>query len=191
MKDISKIDPKHNIIIKGAKLHNLKNIDVVIPRNKFTVVTGLSGSGKSSLAYDTLYAEGQRRYVESLSSYARQFMGKLNKPKVDYIKGISPAIAVEQKINTSNPRSTVGTKTEIYDYLKLLFARIGKTYSPVSNKIVKKDSVSDVVDKIISFDAKTKLLLYHQLNHQRKRSQRKELKYLRNRVLLEFLRKVK
>ena len=159
MKDISKIDPKHNIIIKGAKLHNLKNIDVVIPRNKFIVVTGLSGSGKSSLAYDTLYAEGQRRYVESLSSYARQFMGKLNKPKVDYIKGISPAIAVEQKINTSNPRSTVGTKTEIYDYLKLLFARIGKTYSPVSNKIVKKDSVSDVVDKIISFDAKTKLLL--------------------------------
>ena len=159
MKDISKIDPKHNIIIKGAKLHNLKNIDVVIPRNKFTVVTGLSGSGKSSLAYDTLYAEGQRRYVESLSSYARQFMGKLNKPKVDYIKGISPAIAVEQKINTSNPRSTVGTKTEIYDYLKLLFARIGKTYSPISNKIVKKDSVSDVIDKISSFDINTKLLI--------------------------------
>ena len=132
MKDISKIDPKHNIIIKGAKLHNLKNVDVVIPRNNFTVITGLSGSGKSSLAYDTLYAEGQRRYVESLSSYARQFMGKLNKPKVDYIKGISPAIAVEQKINTSNPRSTVGTKTEIYDYLKLLFARIGTTYSPKS-----------------------------------------------------------
>ena len=105
MKDLSKIDPKHNIIIKGARLHNLKNIDVVIPRNKFTVITGLSGSGKSSLAYDTLYAEGQRRYVESLSSYARQFMGKLNKPKVDYIKGISPAIAVEQKINTSNPVS--------------------------------------------------------------------------------------
>ena len=159
MKDISELNPKHNIIIKGASLHNLKNIDVVIPRNKFTVVTGLSGSGKSSLAYDTLYAEGQRRYVESLSSYARQFMGKLNKPKVDYIKGISPAIAVEQKINTSNPRSTVGTKTEIYDYLKLLFARIGKTYSPISKKIVKKDSVSDVVDKITSFEAKTKLLL--------------------------------
>ena len=191
MKDISKIDPKHNIIIKGAKLHNLKNIDVVIPRNKFTVVTGLSGSGKSSLAYDTLYAEGQRRYVESLSSYARQFMGKLNKPKVDYIKGISPAIAVEQKINTSNPRSTVGTKTEIYDYLKLLFARIGKTYSPVSNKIVKKDSVSDVVDKIISFDAKTKLLLLSPIESSTKRSLRKELKYLRNKVLLEFLRKVK
>ncbi len=159
MKDLSKIDPKHNIIIKGAKLHNLKNVDVVIPRNKFTVITGLSGSGKSSLAYDTLYAEGQRRYVESLSSYARQFMGKLNKPKVDYIKGISPAIAVEQKINTSNPRSTVGTKTEIYDYLKLLYARIGITYSPKSNKVVKKDSTSDVVDIVVKNDIKSKLLL--------------------------------
>ncbi len=159
MKDLSKIDPKHNIIIKGAKLHNLKDVDVVIPRNKFTVITGLSGSGKSSLAYDTLYAEGQRRYVESLSSYARQFMGKLNKPKVDYIKGISPAIAVEQKINTSNPRSTVGTKTEIYDYLKLLFARIGITYSPKSNKVVKKDSTSDVVDIVLTNDPKSKLLL--------------------------------
>mgnify|MGYP001315756938 CR=1 FL=1 len=159
MKDFSKIDPKHNIIIKGAKLHNLKNIDVVIPRNNLTVITGLSGSGKSSLAYDTLYAEGQRRYVESLSSYARQFMGKLNKPKVDYIKGISPAIAVEQKINTSNPRSTVGTKTEIYDYLKLLFARIGITYSPTSNKVVKKDSTSDVVDMVISNNINSKLLL--------------------------------
>ena len=159
MKDLSKIDPKHNIIIKGAKLHNLKDVDVVIPRNKFTVITGLSGSGKSSLAYDTLYAEGQRRYVESLSSYARQFMGKLNKPKVDYIKGISPAIAVEQKINTSNPRSTVGTKTEIYDYLKLLFARIGITYSPKSNKVVKKDSTSDVVDIVVKNDPKSTLLL--------------------------------
>ena len=159
MKDISKIDPKHNIIIKGAKLHNLKNIDVVIPRNNLTVITGLSGSGKSSLAYDTLYAEGQRRYVESLSSYARQFMGKLNKPKVDYIKGISPAIAVEQKINTSNPRSTVGTKTEIYDYLKLLFARIGVTYFPESNSVVKKDSTSDVVDFVLNEKPKSKLLL--------------------------------
>jgi excinuclease ABC subunit A len=159
MKDLSKIDPKHNIIIKGAKLHNLKNVDVVIPRNKYTVITGLSGSGKSSLAYDTLYAEGQRRYVESLSSYARQFMGKLNKPKVDYIKGISPAIAVEQKISTSNPRSTVGTKTEIYDYLKLLYARIGITYSPKSNKVVKKDSTSDVVDIVVKNDIKSKLLL--------------------------------
>ena len=159
MSDVLKADPKKNIIIKGAKLHNLKNIDVVIPRNKMTVITGLSGSGKSTLAYDTLYAEGQRRYIESLSSYARQFMGKLNKPKVDYIKGISPAIAVEQKINTSNPRSTVGTKTEIYDYLKLLFTRIGKTYSPISNKIVKKDSVSDIVDFVLSLEMDKKILL--------------------------------
>ena len=159
MSNVLKADPKKNIIIKGAKLHNLKNIDVVIPRNKMTVITGLSGSGKSTLAYDTLYAEGQRRYIESLSSYARQFMGKLNKPKVDYIKGISPAIAVEQKINTSNPRSTVGTKTEIYDYLKLLFTRIGKTYSPISNKIVKKDSVSDIVDFVVSLKKDKKILL--------------------------------
>jgi excinuclease ABC subunit A len=135
--NISEVNPKQNIIIKGAKLHNLKNIDVVIPRNKFVVITGLSGSGKSSLAFDTLYAEGQRRYVESLSSYARQFLGRLNKPKVDYIKGIAPAIAIEQKVNSTNPRSTVGTTTEIYDYLKLLFARIGKTYSPISGQLVK------------------------------------------------------
>ena len=191
MKDISKIDPKHNIIIKGAKLHNLKNIDVVIPRNKFTVVTGLSGSGKSSLAYDTLYAEGQRRYVESLSSYARQFMGKLNKPKVDYIKGISPAIAVEQKINTSNPRSTVGTKTEIYDYLKLLFARIGKTYSPVSNKIVKKDSVSDVVDKIISFGAKTKLLLLSPIESSTKEKSKERIEILKKQGFVRIFKKGK
>ena len=136
------------IQIKGASIHNLKKIDVKIPRNKLNVITGLSGSGKSSLAFDTLYAEGQRRYVESLSAYARQFLGKLNKPKVTSIKGISPAIAIEQKVNTSNPRSTVGTSTEIYDYLKLLYARIGKTYSPVSNEIVKKDRVSDVIDYI-------------------------------------------
>ena len=132
MKDDLDADPKNNIIIKGAHLHNLKNIDLSIPRNKMCVITGLSGSGKSSLAFDTLFAEGQRRYVESLSSYARQFMGRLNKPKVDFIKGLSPAIAVEQKVNSSNPRSTVGTRTEIYDYLKLLFARIGRTYSPIS-----------------------------------------------------------
>ena len=136
--NLSEVNPKQNIIIKGANLHNLKNIDVVIPRNKLVVITGLSGSGKSSLAFDTLYAEGQRRYVESLSSYARQFLGRLNKPKVDYIKGIAPAIAIEQKVNSTNPRSTVGTTTEIYDYLKLLFARIGKTYSPVSGNLVKK-----------------------------------------------------
>ncbi|MDG2194082.1 MAG: excinuclease ABC subunit UvrA [Polaribacter sp.] len=157
--DLSKINPKENIIIKGAKLHNLKNIDVVIPRNKLVVITGLSGSGKSSLAFDTLYAEGQRRYVESLSSYARQFLGKLHKPKVDYIKGIAPAIAIEQKVNSTNPRSTVGTSTEIYDYIKLLFARIGKTISPISNREVKKDTVSDVVKHLKTFKTGTKLLL--------------------------------
>lgn len=158
-KDLTKIDPKKHIIIKGAKLHNLKNIDVVLPRNKFIVITGLSGSGKSSLAFDTLYAEGQRRYVESLSAYARQFLGKLDKPKVDYIKGIAPAIAIEQKVNTSNPRSTVGTATEIYDYLKLLFARIGRTVSPISGKEVKKHLVKDVIDYVKQFEEKTKLLL--------------------------------
>lgn len=153
------VDPKQNIIIKGAKLHNLKNIDVVIPRNKLVVITGLSGSGKSSLAFDTLYAEGQRRYVESLSSYARQFLGKLDKPKVDYIKGIAPAIAIEQKVNSTNPRSTVGTTTEIYDYLKLLYARIGKTISPISGKEVKKHTVTDVIKYIKSLQEGTKLLL--------------------------------
>ncbi|WP_299126188.1 excinuclease ABC subunit UvrA [uncultured Winogradskyella sp.] len=153
------VNPKENIIIKGAKLHNLKNIDVVIPRNKLVVITGLSGSGKSSLAFDTLYAEGQRRYVESLSSYARQFLGRLNKPKVDYIKGIAPAIAIEQKVNSTNPRSTVGTTTEIYDYLKLLFARIGKTYSPISGNEVKKHTVTDVIKYISKFEEGAKLLL--------------------------------
>lgn len=159
MKKIKNLSPKDYIIILGAKLHNLKNIDVAIKRNSLTVITGLSGSGKSSLAFDTLYAEGQRRYVESLSSYARQFMGRLNKPKVDQIKGIAPAIAVEQKVNVTNPRSTVGTKTEIYDYLKLLYARIGETYSPVSNKKVKKDQVSDVVDFLLNQKEGDKFLL--------------------------------
>ncbi|MEX0998329.1 MAG: excinuclease ABC subunit UvrA [Flavobacteriaceae bacterium] len=157
--NLAAVDQKQNIIIKGAKLHNLKNIDVVIPRNKLVVITGLSGSGKSSLAFDTLYAEGQRRYVESLSSYARQFLGRLNKPKVDSIKGIAPAIAIEQKVNTTNPRSTVGTSTEIYDYLKLLFARIGKTYSPVSGNEVKKNTVSDVINYFKSLKEGKKLLL--------------------------------
>ncbi|MFS4455712.1 excinuclease ABC subunit UvrA [Maribacter sp. 2304DJ31-5] len=156
---ITEIDPKENIIIKGAKLHNLKDIDVIIPRNKLVVITGLSGSGKSSLAFDTLYAEGQRRYVESLSSYARQFLGKLDKPKVDYIKGIAPAIAIEQKVNATNPRSTVGTTTEIYDYIKLLYARIGKTFSPISGKEVKKDTVTDVIEHVKTFSENTKLLL--------------------------------
>ena len=155
----SKLHPKKFILIKGAKLHNLKNIDVAVPRNKLVVLTGLSGSGKSSLAFDTLYAEGQRRYVESLSSYARQFLGRLHKPSVDYIKGIAPAIAIEQKVNSTNPRSTVGTSTEIYDYLKLLFARVGTTYSPISGEQVKKDNTTDVVDHVRSFDEGQKLLL--------------------------------
>ncbi len=159
IQDITTLDPKNNIIIKGAKLHNLKDLDAVIPRNKLVVITGLSGSGKSSLAFDTLYAEGQRRYVESLSSYARQFLGRLNKPKVDYIKGIAPAIAIEQKVNSTNPRSTVGTTTEIYDYLKLLYARIGKTYSPISGNQVKKDRVTDVIEYVKSFEEGEKLLL--------------------------------
>lgn len=177
MANIDTLDPKKNILIKGAKLHNLKNIDVVIPRNQLVVITGLSGSGKSSLAFDTLYAEGQRRYVESLSSYARQFLGRLDKPKVDYIKGIAPAIAIEQKVNSTNPRSTVGTTTEIYDYLKLLFARIGKTYSPISNREVKKHSVSDVTDFIKTLDEGEKLLLLAPI-HLNKRSFKEQLNIL-------------
>lgn len=147
------------IQIKGARVHNLKNIDLKIHRNKLIVISGLSGSGKSSLAFDTLYAEGQRRYVESLSSYARQFLGRINKPEVDYIKGIPPAIAIEQKVNTRNPRSTVGTSTEIYDYLKLLYARIGQTISPISGKEVKQHHVSDVTNFIQSFPENTRFLI--------------------------------
>ncbi len=147
---IDALDPKQYIVIKGAKVHNLKNIDVAIPRNKLVVLTGLSGSGKSSLAFDTLFAEGQRMYVESLSSYARQFLGRMEKPDVEYIRGVSPAIAIEQKVSTRNPRSTVGTSTEIYDYFKLLFARAGVTYSPVSGQVVKRDTITDVVNYIFS-----------------------------------------
>jgi len=152
-------DVQKQIEVKGAKVHNLKNIDITIDRNKFIVVTGLSGSGKSSFAFDTLYAEGQRRYVESLSSYARQFLGKIHKPEVDYIKGIPPAIAIEQKVNTRNPRSTVGTSTEIYDYIKLLYARIGKTISPVSGKEVSYHSVSDVVDFVLNLPEGERILI--------------------------------
>ena len=148
-----------NIIIKGARVHNLKNIDVEIPRNQLVVITGLSGSGKSSLAFDTLYAEGQRRYVESLSSYARQFLGRMSKPEVDYIKGIPPAIAIEQRVNTRNPRSTVGTSTEIYEYIKLLYARIGKTYSPISGELVRKHEADDVVEAAMGFVDNTKLMI--------------------------------
>ncbi len=153
----------NNIEIKGACEHNLKSIDIEIPRNKFIVVTGVSGSGKSTLAFDTLYAEGQRRYVESLSSYARQFLGRIHKPKVEYIKGIPPAIAIEQKVNTRNPRSTVGTSTEIYDYLKLLYARIGKTFSPISNNIVMSHSVTDVVNYIKSYDVGSKIMILSEI----------------------------
>jgi excinuclease ABC subunit A len=163
MPEIQKI-MMNEIFIKGARVHNLKNIDLGIPRDKLIVVTGLSGSGKSSLAFDTLYAEGQRRYVESLSSYARQFLGRIDKPDVDYISGIPPAVAIEQKVNTRNPRSTVGTSTEIYDYLKLLFARAGKTYSPISGKEVKKHSVTDVVDYILSLEIDKKLLILSPFN---------------------------
>ena len=155
--DFEKLSSKDFIIIKNARVNNLKNLSVAIPRNKFIVITGLSGSGKSSLAFDTLYADGQRRYVESLSSYARQFLGRMSKPEVDYIKGIAPAIAIEQKVNTRNPRSTVGTSTEVYEYLKLLFARIGKTYSPTSNKRVKRNKVSDVSDFILGLPENTKV----------------------------------
>ncbi len=148
--DFDALDPRDFIIIKGAKVHNLRNLSVAIPRNQLVVITGLSGSGKSSLAFDTLFAEGQRMYVESLSAYARQFLGRMEKPDVEYIRGVSPAIAVEQKVNTRNPRSTVGTTTEIYDYLKLLFARVGRTHSPISGVLVRKDSVSDIVDFLLT-----------------------------------------
>ena len=170
--------PKSHIQIKGARVNNLKNIDVDIPKNKLIVITGMSGSGKSSLAFDTLYAEGQRRYVESLSSYARQFMGRMNKPDVDYIKGIAPAIAIEQKVISSNPRSTVGTSTEIYDYLKLLYARIGRTISPVSGQEVKKDSVSSIVDKLLSFEDDTTITIYSELIPSNNRKLKEELSLL-------------
>ncbi|OAZ04296.1 excinuclease ABC subunit UvrA [Flavobacterium succinicans] len=176
--DLSTLDPKQNIIIKGAQVHNLKNVDVVIPRNKLVVITGLSGSGKSSLAFDTLYAEGQRRYVESLSSYARQFLGRLDKPKVEYIKGIAPAIAIEQKVNTTNARSTVGTSTEIYDYIKLLYARIGRTYSPVSGQEVKKNTVTDVVNVVKTLALDSKWLLLAPLHVEEGRKLQDKLKIL-------------
>ncbi|MDA3953430.1 MAG: excinuclease ABC subunit UvrA [Bacteroidales bacterium] len=168
------------IHIKGAKVHNLKNININIPRDKFVVITGVSGSGKSSLAFDTIYAEGQRRYVESLSSYARQFLGKINKPDVELIQGIPPAIAIEQKVNTRNPRSTVGTSTEVYDYFKLLFARIGKTFSPISNKIVQRHSVTDVVNYITSFNENSKLLILAPFTPNNGKSFEEYLKMLHN-----------
>ncbi len=166
------------IDIKGARVNNLKNVDVKIPRNTFTVITGLSGSGKSSLAFDTLYAEGQRRYVESLSSYARQFLGRMHKPECDYIKGIPPAIAIEQKVNTRNPRSTVGTSTEIYDYLRLLFARIGKTISPISGEEIKKHSVGDVVARMKSYPEETRMAVLTNIELRSERTLREQLEVL-------------
>jgi excinuclease ABC subunit A len=176
--NIDKLDPKKYIIIKGARMHNLKNIDVAIPRNKMVVVTGLSGSGKSSLAFDTLYAEGQRRYVESLSSYARQFLGKVNKPDVDYIKGVAPAIAIEQKVSSNNARSTVGTVTEIYDYLKLLYARIGKTISPKTGEVVKKNTVTDVINLFKRTSESTKGLILSPLILKKGRTLQEQLDLL-------------
>ena len=176
--DIESLDPKEYIIIKNAKVNNLKSLSVAIPRNQFIVVTGLSGSGKSSLAFDTLFAEGQRMYVESLSSYARQFLGRMEKPDVEYIKGVAPAIAIQQKVSTKNPRSTVGTTTEIYDYLKLLFARVGKTFSPVSGKEVKHHTVTDIVDYVLSFEEGAKVMISCPLQVGRGRKIEQELELL-------------
>ena len=149
---------KDKIIVKGARVHNLKNVSLEIPRDKLIVFTGLSGSGKSSLAFDTLYAEGQRRYVESLSAYARQFLGQMNKPDVDYIEGLSPAISIDQKTTSKNPRSTVGTITEIYDYLRLLYARIGIPHCPKCGKVISKQSVDQIVDQVMALGDKTKIV---------------------------------
>src|SRR5215207_9034529 len=172
------IQPSNNIQIRGARVHNLKNISVTIPRDKLIVVTGVSGSGKSSLTIDTLFAEGQRRYAESLSAYARQFMQRMNKPDVDFIKGLCPAIAIEQKVITRTPRSTVGSMTEIYDYLRLLFARAGHTISPVSGRVVKKDDVKDVLEAIRRLKPGTKTYILSAFKQHRNRDAREELNIL-------------
>src|SRR6186997_1303875 len=166
------------IFIRGARVHNLKNITVEIPRNKLVVVTGVSGSGKSSLTIDTLYAEGQRRYAESLSAYARQFLTRMNKPDVDYIKGLCPAIAIEQKVITRTPRSTVGSMTEIYDYLRLLYARAGKTISPISGREVKKDDVNDVIQAITALKEGDKVLILIPFKQHKNRQTPEELNIL-------------
>ena len=163
------------ISIKGARVNNLKNIDVDIPRNKLVVITGLSGSGKSSLAFDTLYAEGQRRYVESLSSYARQFLGRMSKPECDFIKGIPPAIAIEQKVNSRNPRSTVGTVTEIYDYLRLLYARVGIPHCPICGREISQQTVDQMVDKVLALPEGTRIQVMAPIVRQRKGTYQKEL----------------
>lgn len=162
--------PQKNIIVKGAREHNLKNIDVEIPRDKLVVFTGLSGSGKSSLAFDTIYAEGQRRYVESLSSYARQFLGQMEKPQVDYIEGLSPAISIDQKTTSKNPRSTVGTVTEIYDYLRLLYARIGIPHCPVCGREISRQTVDDIVDSVLELPEGTKIQIMAPIARGKKRS---------------------
>ncbi|HEX6194078.1 MAG TPA: excinuclease ABC subunit A, partial [Chitinophagaceae bacterium] len=172
------VNSAESIYIKGARVHNLKNIDVVIPRNKLIVVTGVSGSGKSSLTIDTLYAEGQRRYAESLSAYARQFLNRMNKPDVDYIKGLCPAIAIEQKVITRTPRSTVGSMTEIYDYLRLLYARIGKTISPVSGREVKKDDVTDVLRAVTGLTHGTRVYILALFKQHKNRQLNEELNIL-------------
>ena len=165
-----------NIIVKGAREHNLKNIDIEIPRDKLVVFTGLSGSGKSSLAFDTIYAEGQRRYVESLSSYARMFLGQMDKPDVDYIEGLSPAISIDQKTTSKNPRSTVGTVTEIYDYLRLLWARIGIAHCPICGKKIEKQTVDQITDKILKLDEGTKIQILAPIARGKKGEFVKELK---------------
>src|SRR5215218_1994636 len=177
-KEIQTLRQDEPIFIKGARVHNLKNIDVSIPRNKLIVVTGVSGSGKSSLTIDTLFAEGQRRYAESLSAYVRQFLNRMDKTDVDYIKGLSPAIAIEQKVITRTPRSTVGSMTEIYDYLRLLYARLGKTISPVSGRVVKKDDVKDVLEIIRSQKEGSKIYILSAFRQHRNRDAREELNIL-------------
>ena len=175
-----------SINIVGARQHNLKNINLKIPRNKLVVITGLSGSGKSSLAFDTIYAEGQRRYVESLSSYARQFLDMMEKPDVDLIEGLSPAISIEQKTTSKNPRSTVGTITEIYDYLRLLFARVGVPFSPETGMEIKSQSVSEIVDSIFTMQKKTRFLLLSPIVNNRKGEFKKELSEFQKKGVIRF-----
>jgi len=169
------------LTINGARVHNLKNISVVIPRNKLVVITGVSGSGKSSLAFDTIYAEGQRRYVESLSSYARQFLERMDKPDVDSIQGMSPAISIEQRTNTRNPRSTVATTTEIYDYLRLLYARVGKTICPICGREIKKDSVQTVVDAVMEHEESSKFYVMFPMHHHEGKTLIQEFEVLKQR----------
>ncbi len=167
------------IEIRGAKEHNLKNIDIKIPRDKLVVVTGLSGSGKSSLAFDTIYAEGQRRYVESLSAYARQFLGQMEKPNVEYIEGLSPAISIDQKTTSRNPRSTVGTVTEIYDYLRLLYARVGIPHCPVCGEVISQQSIDQIVDKVMTLEDRTKIQILAPVIRGKKGEHKKELERIK------------